>query len=122
MRMAGSEESPSGVRKPPRGEVFAAHVLAIVDSIPPGRVMTYGDIAAVLGSRAARTVGQILARSGGSVQWWRVVRHGGHPPPGLDGRARAHYDAEGTPLVTATTDAGYRIDYTAARWSPDSRS
>jgi alkylated DNA nucleotide flippase Atl1 len=122
MRMAGSEVPPSDLERHSGGEVFAAHVLAIVDSIPPGRVMTYGDIAAVLGSRAARTVGQILARSGGSVQWWRVVRHGGHPPPGLNERARSHYEAEGTPLVTATTEAGYRIDYACARWSPDSRS
>ncbi|RJT86104.1 DNA-binding protein [Cryobacterium melibiosiphilum] len=115
MPMAGTSDDAAA---PPRGEAFAEHVLAIVDSIPPGRVMTYGDIAAVLGSRAARTVGQVLAHSGGTVPWWRVVRHGGHPPPGLDERARAHYETEGTPLLDAPTDAAYRVDYAAARWSP----
>lgn len=107
--------------EPPLGEAFATHVLDLARAIPRGRVMAYGDIAAVLGSRAARTVGQILARSGADVPWWRVVRRDGYPPPALAERARAHFAAEGTPLVAATTDAGYRVDYAAARWSPSTR-
>ena len=45
---------------PPR-TVFARRVLAAVRRIPPGRVATYGDIAALAGSpRAHRAVGSIL--------------------------------------------------------------
>ena len=38
--------------EPPAG--FVEAVLAVVDDIPPGCVATYGDIAAILGSRGAR--------------------------------------------------------------------
>jgi alkylated DNA nucleotide flippase Atl1 len=98
---------------------FVAAVLEIVDSIPPGRVMTYGDVAATLGSRAARVVGQVMAQFGADAPWWRVIRSGGHPPLGHEERALAHYRAEQTPLlVPADPDAGYRVDLRRARWRP----
>jgi alkylated DNA nucleotide flippase Atl1 len=103
---------------------FVSRVLDVVESIPPGRVMTYGGVAAQLGSRAARAVGQVMARYGSEVAWWRVIRAGGHPPVGHETRALPHYRAENTPLIlspaggTSTTDAAYRVDYAAARWSP----
>ena len=96
---------------------FVARVLDLVEDIPPGRVMTYGEIAAVCGSRGARMVGQIMARYGTDVPWWRVIRAGGHPPIGHEVRALIHYREEGTPLTLSTGAAGYRID-AAARWSP----
>ncbi|NQX04348.1 MGMT family protein [Rathayibacter sp. VKM Ac-2856] len=95
---------------------FVSAVLAVVEAIPPGRVMAYGEIAAVLGTRAARAVGTVLARYGSDVAWWRVVRSGGAPAIGHEDRAREHYDSEGTPLVT--TAGGYRVDVRAARWTP----
>ena len=96
---------------------FVAHVLDIVDTIPPGRVMTYGDVAGVLGSRAARAVGQVMSHYGSDVPWWRVIRAGGRPPVEHEDLALPYYLAEGTPLVTRSA-APYRIDYAAARWSP----
>ena len=40
---------------------FSTRVLAIVRRIPPGRVVTYGDVAAAAGrARAARAVGNIM--------------------------------------------------------------
>ena len=80
--------------------------------------MTYGDVAAVLGSRAARAVGQAMARYGSDVPWWRVIRAGGHPPINHEERALAHYRAENTPLVVTKTDAAYRVDLRASRWFP----
>jgi len=66
---------------------FAAFVHVIVSDIPEGRVMTYGDVAAELGSLGARAVGRILATSDGSGPWWRVI--------GSDGRSpTAHREAE----------------------------
>lgn len=90
-------------------------MLAVVDSIPPGRVMAYGDIAAVLGTRAARAVGTVMARYGSGTAWWRVVRSGGAPPIGHEDRARVEYGREGTPLVE--TPGGYRVDVRTARWT-----
>ncbi|WP_323374141.1 MGMT family protein [Microbacterium sp. STN6] len=95
---------------------FVEQVLGVVEEIPAGRVMTYGGIAAVLGSRASRQVGQVMARYGSDVPWWRVIRSDGRPPECHEGRALEHYREEGTPLRTA--DAGYRIDLRVAAWSP----
>ena len=98
---------------------FVAAVLDIVDSIPPGRVMTYGDVAATLGSRAARVVGQTMAQFGADAPWWRVIRAGGHPPIGHEARALVHYRAEQTPLKPgAEPETGYRVDLSRARWRP----
>ncbi|GAA3859563.1 hypothetical protein GCM10022381_00330 [Leifsonia kafniensis] len=97
---------------------FVDGVLELVRDIPPGRVMTYGGVAAVFGSRGARLVGQIMARYGADVPWWRVIRAGGHPPIGHEARALTHYRDEGTPLTVSSGPAGYRIDFVVARWSP----
>ncbi|MFP6731902.1 MAG: MGMT family protein [Alphaproteobacteria bacterium] len=47
----------------------------IIRAIPPGRVMTYGDVAAYAGRpRQARRVGYALAALKGQVvPWWRVI-------------------------------------------------
>lgn len=95
---------------------FATAVLDIVAAIPPGKVMTYGDIAAALGSRAARQVGTILARSGGTVPWWRVIRASGRPAVGHEFRALELLRAEGTPLVGGADPD--RVDLRAARHRP----
>jgi alkylated DNA nucleotide flippase Atl1 len=95
---------------------FVDHVLEIVRAIPAGRVMTYGDVAATLGSRAARAVGQIMARYGSDVPWWRVIRASGHPPVGHEDRALRFYRAEGTPLKGSGDD--YRVNLSAARYRP----
>jgi alkylated DNA nucleotide flippase Atl1 len=93
---------------------FVEAVLEVVAAIPPGRVMTYGDVAAVLGSRAARAVGNVMALYGSDVPWWRVIRASGLPPIGHEERARLHYDAEQTPLVTSPY--GYKVDLKVARY------
>jgi alkylated DNA nucleotide flippase Atl1 len=98
-------------------ESFVERVLAVVDSIPPGQVMTYGDVAATLGSRAARMVGQIMAYYGSDVPWWRVVRASGHPPANHEHTALQFYRAEATPLLGGGT-AAYRVDLRKARYSP----
>lgn len=96
---------------------FAEAVLDVVASIPEGRVMSYGDVAAALGSRAARQVGRIMAHHGGEVPWWRVVRASGEPPPGHETAALAHYRREGTPL-RQSLDGSWRVDIRAARHTP----
>lgn len=96
---------------------FVSRVLAVVNDIPPGHVMTYGDVAATFGSRAARAVGTVMARYGSEVSWWRVIRSGGHPPACHEGRALEHYGAESTPLKWMP-DGSYRVDLRLARYRP----
>ncbi|MFD7511426.1 MGMT family protein, partial [Streptomyces sp. NPDC059853] len=73
---------------------YADRVLTAAERIPPGRVMTYGDIAELLGSGGPRQVGRAMALYGGTVPWWRVVRADGRPLPGHESRALEHYRAE----------------------------
>lgn len=91
---------------------YAADVLDAVDRIPPGRVLTYGDVAEYVGSGGPRQVGQVMSRWGGAVAWWRVLRADGSPPPGHERAALEHYRAEGTPL----RPGGSRVDLRRARW------
>jgi O-6-methylguanine DNA methyltransferase len=58
---------------------FAARVLAVVRSIPPGRVATYGDVALLAGrAGAARAVGNIMRECRrADVPCHRVIAAGG---------------------------------------------
>lgn len=54
--------------------------MAVVEQVPPGRVMGYGHVGAVLGSpRLARQVGWALASlpADTTVPWHRVLRSSG---------------------------------------------
>lgn len=96
----------------PQLDDFAARVLDVVDQVPPGQVVTYGDIAEYLGDGGPRRVGAVMSRHGSAVAWWRVLRADGSPPPGLERQALEQYRAEGTPLRAS----GQRVDLTRARW------
>ena len=71
---------------------LTARVLDCVDLIPPGRVATYGDIAAMVGT-GPRQVGHIMAAHGHLSNWWRVVRADGGSQ--VADRARVQWEAEG---------------------------
>ncbi|WP_316526427.1 MGMT family protein [Kitasatospora brasiliensis] len=93
---------------------FAELVLDLVERIPPGRVMTYGDVAEYLDQGGPRQVGRVMALYGGSVPWWRVVRADGRLLPGHEQRALAHYGEEATPLRDLADPI--RVDLRRARW------
>ena len=59
-------------------EPFFAQVYALVAAIPPGRVMTYGDIALCLGRPGGgRTVGWAMRHCPDGLPWHRVVNSRG---------------------------------------------
>ena len=93
-------------------EHFVGDVLELVAAIPPGMVLTYGDIAREIGRGGPRQVGQVMSRWGSSVPWWRVLRADGRPALGHEARALAHYATEDTPL----RPDGERVDLRRARW------
>ena len=104
---------------------YAERVLEVAELIPPGRVMTYGDVAEWLEEGGPRQVGRVMSLYGGGVPWWRVVRSDGHLLPGHELRALDHYRDEGTPLRTASRAAdGHlpRLDMKRARWDGVTRS
>jgi len=108
---------PSPSDAPALGDDFVSRVLAIVEDIPAGHVMTYGGVAAAFGSRAARAVGHTMAYYGGDVAWWRVVRASGHPAVNHESRALEYYRAEGTPLTWSRAGV-FRVNLAAALHSP----
>ena len=94
---------------------FADRVLDVVDAIPPGQVMSYGDIAEYLGQGGPRQVGRVMSLWGGGVAWWRVIHADGSFLPGHEREALAHYRQEGTPLRGTGPGGGLRVDMRKAR-------
>jgi len=86
-------------------------VYDVVEQIPPGRVLSYGDIAELVGSFGPRRVAQAMSRSGGAVPWHRVIRADGTPAPVVATEQLARLRAEGTAL------RGGRVDMRRARWA-----
>ena len=96
-------------------EEYVERVLAVVERIPPGRVMSYGAIAEVVGVGGPRQVGRVMSLEGDGLPWWRVVRADGGLPPCHDGEALTRHRTEGTPLRSSG-----RVDMAAAAWWPES--
>ncbi|MEV0601152.1 MGMT family protein [Streptomyces sp. NPDC050315] len=121
-RMSGTEERGSDAPDDELPE-YADLVLGVAERIPPGRVMTYGDIAEYVGEGGPRQVGRVMSLYGGAVPWWRVVRADGVFLPGKERHALQQYRAEGTPLREARRTEGARgeremprVDMRRARW------
>ena len=91
---------------------YARRVLAVVESIPRGKVMTYGDLAEYLEDGGPRQVGAVMARYGDGAPWWRVVNASGMLPPQLRGEAALHYATERTPYDKSRE----RVNLRTARW------
>lgn len=97
---------------------YAEDVLEVVDQIPPGRALAYGDVAQLLGRGGPRQVGSVMSRYAGGSPWWRVVRADGSLPEQLTARARERWRAESMPLVGGLV-TGTRIDLPLARWDAE---
>ncbi len=70
-------------------------VRALVASIPPGKVCTYGDIAEAAGLASPRIVGWIMRTDSSDLPWHRVIRASGRPAPHLTTKQLALLRAEG---------------------------
>lgn len=78
---------------------FERAVAAVIESLPAGQVISYGDVAAEAGHPgAARAVGSFLRRHDG-YPWWRVVTATGRLVPGEEVRQQALLAAEGVVVV-----------------------
>lgn len=97
---------------------FKYRVEDMVSQIPRGRVMTYGQLAALCGNpRAARIVGGIAHFGNPALPWQRVVNKNGGLAKGYPGGRKGHkqvLEAEG---IQVSKD--YRIDIKLLLWHPD---
>lgn len=68
-----------------RDERLIYEILSVVEEIPPGKVASYGQIAALIGREEnGRLVGKVLSQAQlyGSYPCHRVVNHAGRTAPG----------------------------------------
>lgn len=97
---------------------FRQRVEELVRQIPRGRVMTYGQLAALCGNpRAARIVGGIAHFGDPSLPWQRVVNKHGGLASGYPGGRSGHkqvLEAEGVHVSD-----NYGVDIASLLWSPD---
>lgn len=96
---------------------FKEEVYELVASIPKGRVMTYGDIAAYCGHPlAARQVGGLAHFGPPELPWHRVVNRHGGLASGYYGGKEGH--------CRALREDGYVVneyqvvDFESIRWRP----
>lgn len=91
---------------------FKDRVYALVAQIPKGRVMTYGQLAALAGNaRAARIVGGVAHFGDPNLPWQRVVNKQGGLAAGYPGGRSAHkkhLESEGV-IVFGENDSYYVI-------------
>jgi alkylated DNA nucleotide flippase Atl1 len=95
-----------------QGQPYVEAVLCAVEQIPPGRVLSYGDVAELVGAGGPRQVGHVMATYGGAVPWWRVVRADGSTAVRKEAGQLHLLAAEGCPLRRG----GERVDMAKGRW------
>lgn len=99
---------------------FDERVFQVTRAIPEGQVLSYGDVATLCGSpRAARAVGNILRRSGGTdIPWHRVINAQGRISGKGDvyraDRQRRLLESEGI-----TFDERGTLDMKTRRWDTE---
>jgi len=98
---------------PPLDFEEAVHQLAGL--VPAGRILTYKDVAELLGRAGPRQVGKAMQGTAPGSPWWRIIRADGNITASLLEQARAHWDQERMPR------RGGRVDVARARWQPNDR-
>jgi methylated-DNA-protein-cysteine methyltransferase related protein len=88
-------------------EVTVERVLRAVEQVPRGRLVAYGDIAALVGV-GPRQVGAVMRRWGGNVTWWRVTNADGDLPVHLREESRVLWAEEG--ILMKRNGRGARMD------------
>ena len=108
-----------GISMPRVDEAFRQRVYELVGQIPEGRVMTYGQLAALAGAAwAAWEVGQLAHFGPSELPWQRVVnKQGGlargYVPRGLEGHKLA-LEADGVRVSEE-----FKVDVDNLLWDPN---
>jgi methylated-DNA-protein-cysteine methyltransferase-like protein len=100
---------------------YRSRVYRIVRRIPRGRVMTYGEIAYILGEGyTPRTVGFVMHGAGDNTPWHRVINSQGSCSTGRvvlpSDKQQRMLEAEGIQF-----DAKGRCDLETYLWHPDQK-
>ena len=114
-RVSSREEVPAGVEL----GGYQERVFRIVRRIPAGRVMTYGQLAELLGEGyTPRTVGFVMHAADDTVPWHRVINSQGACSTGRlilpQDKQQRLLEAEGVEF-----NARGRCDLARYRWTPE---
>ena len=121
--MATNDKEPNATPPRPGTDVnspgYRNRVFQIVRRIPEGRVMTYGQLAEILGEGyTARTVGFVMHTAGDEDPWHRVINSQGGCSTGRvilpPDKQQRMLEAEGVHF-----DARGRCDLGKYRWTPE---
>ena len=120
-RKSGHQPAPALANDPAIADLAGYHerVYEIVRRIPAGRVMTYGQIAELLGAGyTPRTVGFVMHAADESVPWHRVINAQGACSTGRvvlpPDKQQRMLEAEGV----AFNERG-RCELSRHRWTPE---
>ncbi len=96
---------------------FRQTVEELVERIPRGRVMTYGQLASLAGSpRAARIVGGVAHYGDPKLPWHRVVNKRGGLASGYPGGRQAHRTHLESEGIVVSDD--FSVDVDRLLWWP----
>lgn len=87
-------------------ELTIERVLTLVELVPEGRVVSYGDLGVIVGI-GPRQVGSFMSHHSTGLPWWRVTNASGDVPAGLRSRAWPHWLREG--ITVKPNGLGCRI-------------
>jgi alkylated DNA nucleotide flippase Atl1 len=88
-------------------------VFDVVETIPPGRVSTYGGIGRLVGVGPRRVARALSGGGGAAVPWHRVLRADGTAAEPVRVHQLQLLAAEGVPI------RGSRVDLAAVGWPDD---
>ena len=121
--MATNDKEPNPTQARPPADVnspgYRNRVFQIVRRIPAGRVMTYGQLAEILGEGyTARTVGFVMHTAEDTDPWHRVINSQGACSTA---RLTAPHDMQQRMLEAEGVrfDAKGRCDLSRYRWTPE---
>lgn len=98
---------------------FRERIYSLVAQIPQGRVMTYGQLAALAGAAwAAWEVGQIAHTGSENLPWQRVVNKQGGLAKGYPGGLAGHRMALEEDNIEVSDD--YTLKIEGLLWNPPS--
>lgn len=101
--------------------VFTERVIKIIQGIPTGQVMTYGQVAAAAGSpRGARQVVRVLHSMSAKYKlpWHRIINAQGGISAPADIESKGLHQRELLELEGVKFSGDGRIDLTVYRWFP----
>src|ERR1700754_3626970 len=100
---------------------FKEHVYELVAQIPQGKVMTYGQVAAMAGAAwAAWEVGQIAHTGPADLPWQRGLNKQGGLAKGYPGGYEGHKKAIEADGIEVNED--YKVDIGKLLWQPVSKN